>query len=83
MSTEGEHGEPNVNDGELVGFLTYQRKGLGDKEGTSGIPPPEYPPTTDWECITAWDRRKVDIGERMGGQEGKYVLGDIMGVNPM
>ncbi len=72
-----------VSDGEVVGYLSYQRKGLGDEEGAKGVPPVRLPRTTDRTCLELWKDKKNILLERWCRDEPKYALGDLMGVNPM
>lgn len=72
----------HVADGELVGYLCYERKGMGDKM-IDDPPNLSYPPTTDHACLHAWKVRKDRLIERWCRSPDRYILGDITGVNPM
>lgn len=75
--------QTHVFDGELVGYLCYQRRGLGDVTEVVGCNEPAMPSTTNHTCLVAWQRKKSELLEKWCGGVGKYALGENMGVNPM
>ncbi len=72
-----------VLDGEIVGYVCYQRKGVGDDEGVRNLALPECPKGTDLDCMDVWNKKKRDLHYKWSDRVGVYVQGDPIGVSPM